>query len=151
LQNPLVGAIVGLEQQGHRTMDPIGLDKVVERNRLAAKKAIEDWIRTRKDRSEAKNRDSAPGHMRVLGLDEMARRAHCTERAIEMSIADGDGPPVIKIATRRVGVLESDFEEWLKSRRTTEPSRKAVAATERRRQQATRKAANEGIAARAAE
>ena len=55
--------------------------------------------------------------MKVLSYDECAKLAGVCRRSIEREIADGKGPPVIHITSRRRGILEDDFNDWLLSRR----------------------------------
>ena len=60
--------------------------------------------------------------MKVLSYDEAATRAGIVRRSLERLIAEGEGPAVIHISQRRRGVLESDLEQWLLSRRRAAPS-----------------------------
>lgn len=55
--------------------------------------------------------------MRVLSYDECADRACITRRTFERHLADGVGPAIVFLSARRRGVIESDFNEWLLSRR----------------------------------
>jgi predicted DNA-binding transcriptional regulator AlpA len=59
--------------------------------------------------------------MRVLNYEECAGRLGVVRRSLERLIERGEGPPVIDISPRRVGVLESDFEAWLMTRRRAAP------------------------------
>jgi predicted DNA-binding transcriptional regulator AlpA len=63
--------------------------------------------------------------MRVLSYDETAKRAGLVRRSLERQIAQGEGPAVVHISARRRGVLESDLEEWLLSRRRAPPGKAA--------------------------
>lgn len=54
---------------------------------------------------------------RVLNYNEAADRAGVVRRTLERLISEGEGPPVVAVSTRRRGILESDFETWLLSRR----------------------------------
>lgn len=70
--------------------------------------------------------------MRVLSYDETAKRAGLVRRSLERQIAQGEGPAVVHISPRRRGVLESDLEEWLLSRRRAPPGKAAlISKTER--------------------
>lgn len=60
----------------------------------------------------------------VLNFNEAAKRAGIARRTLERLIAIGEGPSVLHISTRRRGVLESDFDEWLSSRRRAAPGQK---------------------------
>ena len=63
--------------------------------------------------------------MQVLSYDEAAKRADLVRRSLERLISRGEGPAVVHISVRRRGVLESDLNEWLLSRRRPAPSEKA--------------------------
>jgi predicted DNA-binding transcriptional regulator AlpA len=65
--------------------------------------------------------------MRVMSYQEAAERAGIVRRSLERLIAKGEGPAIVHISTRRRGVLESDFERWLLSRRRAAPGEKAEA------------------------
>ena len=88
--------------------------KAAQRPRLDARAVIEAWVRERGLRGLEKQ-GSAP--VRVLNLDEVARRADTTRRNIERLVAAGTGPAVVRISKRKIGVLEQDFVAWLHSRR----------------------------------
>jgi predicted DNA-binding transcriptional regulator AlpA len=55
--------------------------------------------------------------MQVLSLDQAAFKAGIVRRTLERMLAAGTGPPKVQISGRRVGMLESDLERWLNSRR----------------------------------
>jgi hypothetical protein len=59
--------------------------------------------------------------MRVLNYEEAAGRMGVVRRSLERLIARGEGPSVIHLSPRRRGILESDFEKWLISRRRAAP------------------------------
>lgn len=59
--------------------------------------------------------------MQVINLTEAASRAGFTRRTLERLIADGEGPALIKLSARRVGVLESDLTDWIMARRRPAP------------------------------
>jgi predicted DNA-binding transcriptional regulator AlpA len=85
-----------------------------QRHRIDVKDAIAAWVRERGLRG-LENQGSAP--VRVLNLDEVAKRADTTRRNIERLNAAGEGPRLVQISARKVGVLEEDFEKWLRARR----------------------------------
>ena len=67
--------------------------------------------------------------MRVLNYEECAGRMGIVRRSFERLISRGEGPSVIFLSPRRRGILESDFEQWLLTRRRPAPgapSRKEV-------------------------
>jgi predicted DNA-binding transcriptional regulator AlpA len=57
----------------------------------------------------------------VLSFTEAAKRAGIARRSLERLIANGEGPSVVHISTRRRGILEADYEKWLLSRRRAAP------------------------------
>lgn len=59
--------------------------------------------------------------MQVLSLDQAAYRAGIVRRTLERLLAEGTGPAKVQISKRRVGILESDLESWLSSRRRPAP------------------------------
>jgi predicted DNA-binding transcriptional regulator AlpA len=63
--------------------------------------------------------------MQVLSYDEAAKKAGLVRRSLERLLARGEGPPVIHISIRRRGVLETDLNEWLLSRRHAPPGEAA--------------------------
>jgi excisionase family DNA binding protein len=65
--------------------------------------------------------------MQVLSYDEAAKKAGLVRRTLERLLAQGEGPAVIFISQRRRGILESDLEVWLKSRRRPAPGESASA------------------------
>jgi predicted DNA-binding transcriptional regulator AlpA len=87
--------------------------KAAQRPRLDARAVIEAWIRER----GLRGLDNGGSPVRVLNLDEVAKRADTTRRNIERLVADGTGPAVVRISKRKIGVLEQDFVAWLHSRR----------------------------------
>jgi predicted DNA-binding transcriptional regulator AlpA len=59
--------------------------------------------------------------MQVLSLDQAAFRAGIVRRTLERLLAVGEGPAVIQVSKRRVGIAESDLESWLLKRRRPAP------------------------------
>jgi predicted DNA-binding transcriptional regulator AlpA len=95
-------------------MRPSDLSKATQRHHIDARAAIEAWVRERGLRGLENERSAA---VRVMSLDEVAQRADTTRRNIERLNAAGQGPRLVQVWARKIGVIESDFEEWLKSRR----------------------------------
>jgi predicted DNA-binding transcriptional regulator AlpA len=58
---------------------------------------------------------------RVLSYPQAADRANLSRRQLEREISLGRGPAIINISPRRRGILESDLEAWLLSRRRPAP------------------------------
>ena len=46
--------------------------------------------------------------MRVLSFPEFAKRAGFTVRTLQRLCACGEGPPIVRISKRRVGILDND-------------------------------------------
>jgi predicted DNA-binding transcriptional regulator AlpA len=65
-------------------------------------------------------------NMKVLDYNEAARFGKITRRTLERQIADGVGPATVQLSRRRVGILESDLERWLNSRRRPAPGEDKV-------------------------
>ncbi len=61
--------------------------------------------------------------MQVLSIDEAARKAGVVRRTLERMLAAGTGPAKVQVSKRRVGILESDLERWLNSRRCPTPGK----------------------------
>ena len=59
--------------------------------------------------------------MQVLSYDEAAKKAGLVRRSLERLLARGEGPAVIHISIRRRGILESDLDIWVQSRRRPAP------------------------------
>jgi predicted DNA-binding transcriptional regulator AlpA len=67
--------------------------------------------------------------MRVISISEAANRAGIVRRSLERLFAKGEGPAVVHISDRRRGILESDFEQWLLSRRRPAPGEERLLAS----------------------
>ena len=65
--------------------------------------------------------------MRVLPYTEAASRAGSARRSLERLIANGEGPAIVHISPRRRGILETDLEKWLLSRRRAAPGEQSAA------------------------
>jgi predicted DNA-binding transcriptional regulator AlpA len=65
--------------------------------------------------------------MQVLTLDEAAARARIVRRSLERLLSEGEGPATVALSKRRRGILESDFEAWLLSRRKAQPGEATAA------------------------
>jgi predicted DNA-binding transcriptional regulator AlpA len=59
--------------------------------------------------------------MQILSLDQAAFRAGIVRRTLERLLEIGQGPAKVQISKRRVGILESDLEKWINSRRRPAP------------------------------
>ena len=59
---------------------------------------------------------------RILSKKEFSeQRMGRSVRHLERMIAIGEGPPIIKLGPRAVGIAEADGEAWLASRRVVPP------------------------------
>jgi predicted DNA-binding transcriptional regulator AlpA len=58
---------------------------------------------------------------RIITKKEFAERMGRSVRHLERLIAVGEGPPIIKLGLRAVGIAEDDGEAWLASRRVIPP------------------------------
>jgi predicted DNA-binding transcriptional regulator AlpA len=63
--------------------------------------------------------------MQVLSLDQAAFRAGIVRRTLERLLAEGTGPAKVQVSKRRVGILETDLEKWINSRRRSAPGETA--------------------------
>jgi predicted DNA-binding transcriptional regulator AlpA len=61
--------------------------------------------------------------MQVLSLDQAAFKVGVVRRTLERMLAQGTGPTKVQVSKRRVGILESDLERWLNSRRRSAPGK----------------------------
>jgi predicted DNA-binding transcriptional regulator AlpA len=59
--------------------------------------------------------------MQILSLNQAAYRAGIVRRTLERLLAEGTGPAKVQLSKRRVGILESDLDRWLTSRRVPKP------------------------------
>jgi predicted DNA-binding transcriptional regulator AlpA len=59
---------------------------------------------------------------RVLLTDEAAKHVRLSSSSLEKARITGDGPPFIRIGSRRVAYLAEDLDRWLESRRRTSTS-----------------------------
>lgn len=55
--------------------------------------------------------------MRIIDLTECARVAGVSLSTLRRRIDAGDGPPVIRMSPRRVGVRADDLSRWIEGRR----------------------------------
>lgn len=76
----------------------------------------------------------------VLSLDEVAERLGVHRRTVERLIAVNEGPPLVRLTARRIGVMASDAQAWLDTRRTA-PTHPTIDNPPPRRRGRPRKAA----------
>ena len=60
--------------------------------------------------------------MAILPLKKIAAKHGTSLRNLQRMIARGEGPPVIQLSPRRVGIDEADDDAWLASRRKPRPA-----------------------------
>ena len=58
----------------------------------------------------------------ILLTHEAAERVKLSASSLEKARVRGDGPPFIRLGSRRVGYLATDLDRWLESRRRTSTS-----------------------------
>jgi excisionase family DNA binding protein len=63
--------------------------------------------------------------MQLITRKQAAERAAISLRHLERLIAVGEGPAVIRLGGRRVGIAEADLAAWLNSRRRPAPGEAA--------------------------
>jgi predicted DNA-binding transcriptional regulator AlpA len=52
---------------------------------------------------------------------QCAERGGMSVRHLERLISVGEGPPLIRLGARKVGIADDDFDSWLASRRVVPP------------------------------
>jgi predicted DNA-binding transcriptional regulator AlpA len=57
----------------------------------------------------------------ILSKRQFAERRGISVRHLERLNSFGEGPPLIQLGPRRVGIAEDDGEAWLASRRVVPP------------------------------
>lgn len=57
----------------------------------------------------------------ILTKKQFAQRMGRSVRHLERLLATGEGPPVIRLGARAVGIDETDGDAWLASRRVVPP------------------------------
>jgi predicted DNA-binding transcriptional regulator AlpA len=62
----------------------------------------------------------------ILTKKAAAARASISERHLENLIAAGEGPPLINLGKRRLGIADNDLAAWLRSRRIPQPNSKVA-------------------------
>jgi predicted DNA-binding transcriptional regulator AlpA len=55
--------------------------------------------------------------MQIFTLNEVAAREKVSRKTLDRVIKRGEGPILVRLSPHRRGVLESDFQDWLNSRR----------------------------------
>jgi predicted DNA-binding transcriptional regulator AlpA len=53
----------------------------------------------------------------VISLPETAARLGIHARTLQRMLADGTGPAIVRLSSRRIGILESDLITWIAARR----------------------------------
>lgn len=60
----------------------------------------------------------------IITKKEAARRGAMSVRHLERLLSVGEGPPVIRLGIRKVGIADNDLDAWLASRRLVPPGHK---------------------------
>jgi predicted DNA-binding transcriptional regulator AlpA len=58
---------------------------------------------------------------RIISKKEFAKRMGRSVRHLERLIAVGEGPPIIKLGPRAVGIAKDDGDVWIELRRVLPP------------------------------
>jgi predicted DNA-binding transcriptional regulator AlpA len=69
--------------------------------------------------------------VKILSKREAADRDGISLRHLERLISTGEGPPIIRLGERRVGIDQDDNDAWLRSRRVVPPGFKETEAVEK--------------------
>jgi predicted DNA-binding transcriptional regulator AlpA len=67
--------------------------------------------------------------LEILLTAEAAEHVKLSASSLEKARVRGDGPPFIRIGSRKVGYLAADLDKWLESRRRTSTSDVRLGAT----------------------
>jgi excisionase family DNA binding protein len=58
----------------------------------------------------------------ILRKGQVAERLGCSVRHLDKLIAEGVGPPIIRLGARAVGIDEDDLNAWIAARRVIPPN-----------------------------
>jgi predicted DNA-binding transcriptional regulator AlpA len=58
---------------------------------------------------------------KILSKREFADRIGRSVRHLERLISEGEGPPIVRLGTRAVGIDEDDGDVWIAARRRVPP------------------------------
>jgi hypothetical protein len=59
--------------------------------------------------------------MAMRSKKQFATRANISVRHLERLISAGEGPPIVRLGVRKVGIDDKDGEDWINSRRRIPP------------------------------
>jgi predicted DNA-binding transcriptional regulator AlpA len=57
----------------------------------------------------------------IITKREAAKRGGISVRHLERLISVGEGPPLIRLGARKVGIADADWAAWIASRRVVPP------------------------------
>jgi predicted DNA-binding transcriptional regulator AlpA len=57
----------------------------------------------------------------VSSIKQFAKRIGRSERHVQRIISEGEGPPVVSLGKRAVGIIDEDGDAWIAARRKTPP------------------------------
>jgi predicted DNA-binding transcriptional regulator AlpA len=60
--------------------------------------------------------------LEILLTPEAAERIKLSASSLEKARVRGDGPPFVRLGSRRVGYLTTDLDKWIETRRRTSTS-----------------------------
>jgi predicted DNA-binding transcriptional regulator AlpA len=61
----------------------------------------------------------------IISKRQCAERSGMSVRHLERLISVGEGPPLIRLGARKIGITDADWAAWLASRRVVPPGFKA--------------------------
>ena len=57
----------------------------------------------------------------VSSIKQFAKRIGRSPRHVQRIISEGEGPPVVSLGKRAVGIIDEDGDAWIAARRKTPP------------------------------
>jgi predicted DNA-binding transcriptional regulator AlpA len=70
-----------------------------------------------KAKSKSDLLENVPEDMRVLTLAETAAMICVSHISLKRMVAKGEGPPVVQLSRRRVGIMIGDARRWLEDQK----------------------------------
>jgi predicted DNA-binding transcriptional regulator AlpA len=55
----------------------------------------------------------------VSSIKQFAKRIRRSERHVQRLISEGEGPPVVSLGKRAIGIIDEDGDAWIAGRRKT--------------------------------
>jgi predicted DNA-binding transcriptional regulator AlpA len=57
----------------------------------------------------------------ISSIKQFAKRIGRSERHVQRLISEGEGPPVVALGKRAVGIIDDDGDAWIAARRLVPP------------------------------